>query len=342
MTKASPVARERYTHSAADLHAYQNPDARLPVPATIRDEAMALAQISETLQQGYLDAISEAVFRGLNTDRLVALQQELARISGEFFDSYRPALIDAVRTDYGLGCLGAQLALADAGLWNVPSGGMDVSFTAPDRAAMAAIANDNFGDLAGQTENMTGALVSLLRTEAGEILVRSIAQGKGPIESARLLEAELALRGFTTTAELKKLQAAIAQKVNPLDGTRLQRTAKTPLEAAELLADLGHVGFVDRAGRVWDLRRYCEMAAHTKLMIAKNEGTRNRMRSVGVNHYILTDHSTDCPICAEYEGKVFWTGDGDALGYELGPDVPIHPNCLHTTIPWVLDAGEGA
>ena len=340
MTKVSPVARDRYTHTAADLHAYQRPEIQRPVPETIRDEAIRLGEISEDLQREYLRAIESAAAKGINPQRLIDLQQEMQRIASQFFDVYKPAMVSEVRLEYGLGVLGAEISLAKAGLVDAPASGVDVSFTAPDRAAMAAIANDNFADLAGQTANMTESAVAILRTNAGEILTRSIASGRNAAEAARDLERELARKGFTATKELAALRKALGKKTNPYDGTKMQRSARTPQEAAQFFEDNGIVGFVDRAGRLWDLKRYAEMAAHTKLMVSKNEGTRNRMRSAGVNHYILSDHGTDCPICAEYEGRIFWTGDGDALGYDLGPDVPIHPNCMHTTIPWVLSAGS--
>jgi hypothetical protein len=114
----------------------------------------------------------------------------------------------------------------------------------------------------------------------------------------------------------------------------------TALDAARFVDGGGLLKFVDSAGRQWDLRAYCEMAAHTKLMIAKNEATRNVMAQMGVHHYQISVHGSDCPVCGPLEGEVFWTGEGDARGYGPGPAIPLHPNCGHATMPYVLEAHE--
>jgi hypothetical protein len=135
---------------------------------------------------------------------------------------------------------------------------------------------------------------------------------------------------------MAKMQKALNKKTNPYDGTKLQKRVSTAIDGARFVDEGGNYCFVDKAGRQWDLRRYCEMAAHTKIMIAKNEGCRNRMAEVGVNHYMFSNHSTDCELCEPHEGEIYWTGNGESLGYEEGPDIPLHPNCEHTTVPYVI------
>jgi len=182
--------------------------------------------------------------------------------------------------------------------------------------------------------------VAILRTDAGRIISERLAQGMNARQVARELEQELVARGFEPSAALKKFEAARARKAHPENGARPAVQIRTPGEAARYMAENGPLKFIDRAGREWDLRSYCEMAAHTKLMIAKNEGCRNTMRAAGVNHYMFSDHASDCPLCGPLEGLVFWTGDGESLGYQEGPPIPLHPNCMHTTIPYVMEAYE--
>jgi hypothetical protein len=157
---------------------------------------------------------------------------------------------------------------------------------------------------------------------------------------ARELERELVARGYEPSEQLKKVIAAHEARTHPTTRQHPVTKLKTPGDVTRYIAEEGPLKFIDKAGREWDLRNYCEMAAHTKLMIAKNEGCRNTMRQAGVNHYMFSQHGTDCPICAPHEGEVYWTGDGESLGYDEGPSIPLHPNCMHTTIPYVMEAYE--
>lgn len=341
MPKISKVSAARYVHTAADLHAFQNPDKVIPVPETLRQEASRLADIAELAQFEYQAAIDAAAKSGASSADLVDMKAEMARAAEEFFRAYRPASLGAFTDSYALGTLGADIALWEQDVGEMPAGGFAVNFSAPDRAAIAAIANDNFGDLAGQTENMIEGAVGILRTEAGQILVAAVADGMNPGMAARHLEVELMARGFAPSDAMRRFQARVDQRTNPYNGVQLQKRVLRPIDAARFVSEGGMYSFVDRAGRQWDLRHYCEMASHTKLMIAKNEGARNRMRSAGVNHYMVSEHATDCPICEPFEGVVFWTGDGADLGYDEGPAIPLHPNCEHTTVPWVLEAHDG-
>ncbi len=70
--------------------------------------------------------------------------------------------------------------------------------------------------------------------------------------------------------------------------------------------------------------------------------------------YKISSHSTTCPLCAPYEGRVYSRSGTDpdfpplaaAFGKvdPAGPDdlsnswLNIHPNCLHVLLPWT-DAG---
>lgn len=118
------------------------------------------------------------------------------------------------------------------------------------------------------------------------------------------------------------------------------------------LQQQGICAFVDRAGRRWSLHAYCSMAMRT---------TRRQAEIVAVltadpeqDLYKISSHSTTCPLCAPYEGRVYSRSGADpdfpplaaAFG-KVDPDGPndlsnswlnIHPNCLHVLLPWT-DAG---
>ena len=118
------------------------------------------------------------------------------------------------------------------------------------------------------------------------------------------------------------------------------------------LQQQGITAFVDKAGRRWSLHAYCSMAMRT---------TRRQAEIAAVltadpeqDLYKISSHSTTCPLCAPYEGRVYSRSGADpdfpplaaAFG-KVDPDGPndlsnswlnIHPNCLHVLLPWT-DAG---
>jgi hypothetical protein len=336
MTKRSPVAR--YVHPEADLHAYRNPQIKVKVPRSARELAKFLRRYAETAAGEYSRIIRARFGLRMPTDRdFIEIRDELLRASNEMFEQYNPDFKRATKELYEIGATGATYAIG-AQRGSPPGKGFSYSFTKPDIAAMAAIANDNFSDLAGQTTNMITGAVGILRTQAGKIIRRRLAQGIHPTQVARDLEVELIRRGFKPSEAIDKFFKWRDQHKNPYSGARPSKRLVTPADAVRHIAEEGHLRFIDKAGREWDLRDYCEMAAHTKLMIAKNEGTRNVMKTAGVNHYIFSQHGTDCDICGPHEGQVYWTGDGDSLGHDVGPSIPLHPNCGHTTIPYVVEA----
>jgi hypothetical protein len=328
VTKAGSIPG-RYVHPEADAHAYVAPQERVTIPGSERELAEWVSRHADNVQLRMTEAINRAVRSGtmLEAD-FYALRDELMSISREFAGNYAPDATEALRYSYEIGYEGGALALQEQGIM--------ASFTRPDVAAIMALANDNFSDLGGQAEMMIDTTLGILRTEAGGIIAQGLARGLHPTQVARDLERTLIERGFEPSEAMKRLEAARQKRTNPINGATPVRTLSTPTEAANYMADGGLLKFIDRAGREWDLRSYCEMAAHTKLMIAKNEGTRQTMREAGVNHYMFSDHATDCPLCEPHEGVVYWTGDGESEGYDVGPSIPLHPNCGHTTIPYVF------
>lgn len=88
----------------------------------------------------------------------------------------------------------------------------------------------------------------------------------------------------------------------------------------------------DRAGRNWTFDRYTEMLARTKSVEARNQGLVNRMLGSGYDLVQVTNHGSDHPACAKYEGQIL-SVSGQTPGYPtleqaLG-DGLFHPNCKH-------------
>lgn len=104
----------------------------------------------------------------------------------------------------------------------------------------------------------------------------------------------------------------------------------------------GGAGFVDKAGRGWNLDTYAEMATRTITREAVTQGALARMASHGIDLARVSTHASACPICQPWEGRLV-SIDGSRSEYEGeavtdlsslpngGP--PLHPNCRHSLMP---------
>lgn len=330
-----------YVHREAQAHAQVSPNRSVKAPATERELALRMREIAYTAQRAMSEEIRQAYSGGVrNIDAQARkLRDELRAIVEDYEAVMKAASTEMVRMAYGVGAGYARERLGRIGAAEVEGGPFSVSFTLPDRAAMAAIANDTFSDLAGQARHMSDVAIDILRTEAGAVLTSAIARGLHPSDAAKDLEYWLTRRGFdperSTDKALKEFTDARDGHKNPFNGSTPSRQISTTIEAGGWIAENGLMKFIDRGGREWDIDTYCEMAAHTKLMIAKNEGIRNTMLDAGVTLYMFSNDGSECPICAPHEGQIYWTGVGESHGYSVGPDIPLHPRCGHTTIPYV-------
>lgn len=136
-----------------------------------------------------------------------------------------------------------------------------------------------------------------------------------------------------------QLEAAL-EKVST--GATLQE-AKAKLEAR--IIDRGLGAFVDRAGRVWRLDSYAQMAIRSITAEAANMGLINQLRGMGRDLVQMSSHNAPCPICAPLEGRVY-SITGKTKGYPKletaysGGYANIHPNCRHTLLPYVVELDQ--
>lgn len=108
------------------------------------------------------------------------------------------------------------------------------------------------------------------------------------------------------------------------------------------LARQGGVGFVDRAGKRWQLHTYAEMATRTVIREAVVEGAKARMAAHGINLARVSRSPRPCEICRPWQGRLV-SLDGSTASYEGeavasvaslpngGP--PFHPRCTHSLAP---------
>ena len=102
----------------------------------------------------------------------------------------------------------------------------------------------------------------------------------------------------------------------------------------------GVTGFVDAAGRSWEMATYVEMAAGTAAHRASVEGFLGRQTDTGRDLVVVSDHGGECDECRPWEGKVL-----SISGTSSHPDVEgtvaqaragglEHPGCRHRYMAW--------
>lgn len=127
---------------------------------------------------------------------------------------------------------------------------------------------------------------------------------------------------------------------------------RTAQRAWDALIGRGVTGFVDKAGRRWELASYVEMATRTATAQAAVQGHLDRLGERGIDLVIVSDAPQECVRCRPWEGKVLarngsagartvelehGTIDGRMVAVHIAGSVTeavdaglMHPNCRHS------------
>jgi hypothetical protein len=107
--------------------------------------------------------------------------------------------------------------------------------------------------------------------------------------------------------------------------TKLNRRLLDDMEAR------GITGFVDKAGREWNLARYAEMLGRTTVNNAYREAKINELLVRGYDLVIISSHGTECEKCKPWEREVL-SISGESKKYrslaEAREQGLFHPNCV--------------
>ncbi|HSW49446.1 MAG TPA: phage minor capsid protein, partial [Bryobacteraceae bacterium] len=113
--------------------------------------------------------------------------------------------------------------------------------------------------------------------------------------------------------------------------------------ALNQFADRGVPGFVDKAGRGWDLGSYAEMATRSAVIRSSVAGKLEKFEAAGQDLVVVSDHWEECDLCRSWEGKVL-SRSGRTPGYPTVADAEagglFHPNCRHTVDLWTPGLSE--
>lgn len=143
-----------------------------------------------------------------------------------------------------------------------------------------------------------------------------------------------AIRGISRSAS-NLLSDGLKQQLNFIiaEGKLTGETRKAISKNLQSrLEDEGLTALTDRSGRQWSFENYTRMLARTKAVEARNQGLTNRMLGMGYDLVQVTNHRSEHPECAFWEGKIL-SLSGKTEGYPTLQQAIsaglFHPNCKH-------------
>lgn len=99
----------------------------------------------------------------------------------------------------------------------------------------------------------------------------------------------------------------------------------------------------------YQLDKYAEMVARSTTREATNRGTLNQLTNLGYDLVQMSWHNSPCPICAQYEGRIYSISGNDSRFPPLefayssinsGGHANIHPNCRHILSPYIEEFAD--
>lgn len=222
-------------------------------------------------------------------------------------------------------------------------------------------------DLRAQVAEVLEQLDGKVATSVAELMDLVAAKG------AKVAANELAVTGSPLSAtSTRAIEALARQTVDRLTGTHTQILRSTvdvyrsvvaevsapgvvtgtvtrrqaAQRAVDRWARQGVTGFVDRAGRNWEIESYAEMTTRTAGGRAMMEGSLDQYQAEGRNFVIVSDSPEECKQCRPFEGKGL-SLDGSGVGSKVGGIRIVatmrdatsaglfHVNCRHRVSPIV-------
>lgn len=285
----------------------------MPVsPAMAEDLARAVAVLYEEAELALLDRLRAALAAGIDSPRWVELK--LAAVGN--LSSAVQEIIAALASDAS-GAIGSAVAEA---------------YERGQQAAVAELGAVGVGQAAAAAQAVPAAA-------AVDRLAAAVVEDTGPVH----------LRMLRATVDAYRDVIARASSA-PLTGAVTRRQAAQ--RALDAFASRGISGFVDKAGRSWDMASYAEMATRSAVGRAAVQAHGDRLQAAGRDLVTVSDSPEECPLCRKWEGKILTlSGLGGARTVEVEHATEddrtvrvhvagslteakaaglLHPNCRHS------------
>lgn len=147
------------------------------------------------------------------------------------------------------------------------------------------------------------------------------------------------MRILRSTLDVYRSAVWEAGTTSVVTGVRTRRQAAQ--QVLDRFANQGVTGFVDRAGRNWELTSYTEMAVRTSAGRAQVNGALDRLQAGGRDLVIISDAPGECPACRPHEGRVYSiSGSSDRYPPLSSATGLWHANCRHVASAWIPGASR--
>lgn len=281
----------------------------------LRRQNEALIQVYKDAYQALAAKLKHQLNKGLSTHHAEALIRDIRKIVRQLDEYTYDWLMANIPLAYEVGSEDAVQKLTQYGLPNISA-----SFGGVHQEAVRAIVQDTFESVAGATKMMEQTLIRALRDSSKGIFQKGMVTGETRKRITKELMLDLAGKGFTMFEDSKGRYIKLKDYI-------------------DFIAEDSWVGFVDAAGRKWDLLNYTEMLTRTKTAEAVSRGTENRLTENGLDLvYIVTSPACN-DWCLFYAGKVF-SISGTSKKYpplSEAPNggTPFHPRCRCREAPFI-------
>ena len=274
-----------------------------------------LIQVYRDAYQTLLTRLVDQELRGLSTFHTKALLRDI----DDTVEKLKQYQSDWINHAVPFGYQEGSQAVVDKLTKRYGMTDINVAFGGVHTEAVNAIVRDTFSDIAAATDFMADNLKQAIRDAAKEQYRIGLITGETRRSMTKGLVDKLSRKGFTVYLDEKG-------RYIPLR------------EYANALLEEQWVGFVDKAGRRWDLLNYSEMLTRTKVLEASNVGTENRMVQNGLDLVLISSHHAD-DWCRFYENRVFsisgQSSEYPPLSQVPNGGCPMHPRCKHSETPFL-------
>ena len=213
-------------------------------------------------------------------------------------------------------------------------------------------------------ERIVAAYVSGGRTAIGQAILESGAKGQSLALAS--LRAALGATVPDGLASSRSVLALAAESAGIVDATRFgilraaedlyrgtvaemigrvltggQTRRAVAQSVLDRLLGSGLTGFVDKAGRRWELASYVEMATRTAAQRAMTQAHTEVLQSQGIDLIIVSNAPQECERCRPWEGKVLSLSGGGAGSVTL-PSVTNPDRLVSVTVAGSLEQAKRA
>jgi hypothetical protein len=241
-----------------------------------------------------------------------ALAEDLAAAITVLYEDAELALLDKLRAALEQGIdspLWAEIKLRSIGDLRTAVEEIATALQADANGAVAAALAEAYG------RGRQAAVAELGALDIGrELQARRVLPGAPAVDrlAASYAEDTRPLYVRITRAVLDTYRSIVSRSSSSVLLGGLTRRQASQRALAQF-AQRGVTGFVDSAGRSWELASYAEMAVRSVTARAAIEGHIDALAEIRVGLVIVSDAPLECALCRQWEGEVL------TLGPQSGP-----------------------